>query len=126
MACAIPNAPAADAFPYDRQLALDLAEAYLKAYNRHNTGPLTAISFAKPVIHSAIAAHGRRLVFLSYASSNKETGAYVELELCRETSLLTAVDVGIVDNITAYRREASHITPAVYVASPIVCPAEVP
>ena len=119
------NAFAADAFRYDHQLALDLSQAYLVSLYRHNIpGALTLAE--TPLISSAIAAHGRHLVFVTYAGGHGAPSSYVELELCAETNLLTIVDVGSVDNIAAYRSSTAHITSKVYVASPAVCPNEMP
>jgi len=126
LACLTASALAADAFPYDKDLAIDLSKAYLQAYGRKNSEVALMPSLGKPHIVSAVAAGNRRLVFVSYAIAGKKNGAYVELELCGENGLLTVVDVGEVEPISAYREDAKHISYKTHVASPVVCPAEVP
>lgn len=111
-------ASANDAFHFDHRLALDLSRAYLRSSNLQQT-------HANALISSAIAAHNRHLVFVTFAGT-KESGAFVELELCAETHLLTVVGVGTVDDLEAYRADTSRITQKTLFASPPVCAAEIP
>ena len=113
-------ASATDAFRFDHRLALDLSRAYLRS-----SDPLHPAQYANALISSAVAAHDRHLVFVTFAGANG-AGSFIELELCAETHLLTIVDVGTVDNIEAYRADHAHITSKTFVASPAVCAAEVP
>jgi len=112
------TASANDAFPFDHRLALDLSRAYLRSSGLQHPD-------ANGLISSAVAAHNRHLVFVTFAGI-KGSGSFVELELCAETHLLTVVEVGAVDNLEAYRAGAARITPKTFVASPAVCAAEVP
>jgi hypothetical protein len=120
------GASAADAFHYDHRLALDLAQAYLSSSHRQNPSFDLYADPANAVISSAIAAHQRHLVFVSFTKSGGQAGSYVELELCAETNLLTVVDTGNVDNIQAYRADTMRVNSKIFVASPAECPAELP
>jgi hypothetical protein len=120
------SASAADAFNYDQRLALDLSRAYLSAFNRQHPAESGYTNAVHGLLSSTIAAQDRHLVFVTFADSSGPGGAYVELELCRETSLLTVVETGAVDNIQAYRADVMRVDSKIYVASPVVCPVEVP
>jgi hypothetical protein len=117
---------AADAFHYDQRLAIDLSRAYLSAFSRQHPTQSIYTDAAHGLVSSAIAAHDRPLVFVTFAGSSGPAGSYVELELCKETSLLTVVEAGSVDNIQAYRDSVMRVDSTIYVASPTVCPVEVP
>ncbi|MEW5836113.1 MAG: hypothetical protein AB1832_13715 [Pseudomonadota bacterium] len=116
------SASASDAFRFDHRLALDLSRAYLRSSDPQHP---TKYASANALISSAVAAHNRHLVSVTFASGNG-AGSFVELELCAETHLLTVVDVGTVDNIEAYRADHARITPKTFVTSPVVCAAEIP
>lgn len=120
------GASATDAFRYNHRLALDLAQAYLSSSHRQHPSLVVYTDSANSVISSAIAAHKRHLVFVTFAKAGSQAGSYVELELCAATSLLTAVDTGTVDNIQAYRADTMRVNSKMFVASPSVCSAEVP
>jgi hypothetical protein len=120
------SASAADAFHYDQRLAIDLSRAYLSAFNRKHPAESGYTDAARGLVSSAIAAHNRHLVFVTFAGSGGPGGSYVELELCKETNLLTVVEAGAVDNIQAYRADVMRVNSKIYVASPAVCPVEVP
>ncbi|OOG65625.1 hypothetical protein B0E46_04630 [Rhodanobacter sp. B04] len=120
------DASAAAAFRYDQRLAMDLARAYLNAFNRQHPDENGYASENHALVSSAIAARNRHLVFVTFAGTSGSGGFYVALEFCKETNLLTVADVGAVDNIQAYRDEATHVNLKTYVASPAVCPAEIP
>jgi hypothetical protein len=120
------SASAADAFHYDQRLAIDLSRAYLSAFNRQHPTPSGYTDAAHGLLSSSIAAHDRHLVFVTFAGSSGPAGSYVELELCKETNLLTVVEAGAVDNIQAYRDGVMRVNSKIYVASPAVCPIEVP
>lgn len=120
------SASAADAFHYDHRLALDLSKAYLSSFNRQHPTVNVYTDSANSSISSAIAAHDRHLVFVTFAGVSGPAGSYVELELCAETNLLTVVDTGTLDNIQAYRADTTRVTSKIFVASPAVCPTEVP
>ncbi|WP_140806122.1 hypothetical protein [Rhodanobacter glycinis] len=120
------SAYAADAFHYDQRLAIDLSRAYLSAFNRQHPTQSGYTDAAHGLVSSAIAAHDRHLVFVTFAGSSGSAGSYVELELCKETNLLTVVEAGAVDNIQAYRDGVMRVNSKIYVASPAVCPVEVP
>ncbi|WP_426701172.1 hypothetical protein ACPPVV_17665 [Rhodanobacter sp. Col0626] len=120
------GASAADAFHYDHRLALDLAQAYLSSSHRQHPSFDAYTDSANSAISSAIAAHKRHLVFVTFAKAGSQAGSYVELELCAETNLLTVVDTGTVDNIRAYRADTMRVNSKIFVASPAVCSAEVP
>jgi hypothetical protein len=120
------SAYAADAFHYDQRLASDLSRAYLSAFNRQHPAQSGYTDAAHGLVSPAIAAHDRHLVFVTFAGSSGPAGSYVELELCKETNLLTVVEAGAVDNIQAYRDGVLRINSKIYVASPAVCPVEAP
>jgi hypothetical protein len=120
------SAYAADAFHYDQRLAIDLSRAYLSAFKRQHPTQSGYTDAAHGLVSSAIAAHDRHLVFVTFAGSSGPAGSYVELELCKETNLLTVVEAGAVDNIQAYRDGVMRVNSKIYVASPTVCPVEVP
>jgi len=121
------SASATDAFHYDQHLAMDLSRAYLSAFNRQQDSVQSGYTdAARGLVSSAIAAHDRHLVFVTFAGRNSLAGSYVELELCKETNLLTVVEAGAVDNIQAYRDGIMRINSKIYVASPAVCPVAVP
>jgi len=120
------SAYATDAFHYDQRLAIDLSRAYLSAFNRQHPAQSGYTDAAHGLVTSAIAAHDRHLVFVTFAGSSGPAGSYVELELCKETNLLTVVEAGAVDNIQAYRDGVMRVNSKVYVASPAVCPIEAP
>jgi hypothetical protein len=120
------SAYAADAFHYDQRLAIDLSRAYLSAFNRQHPAQSGYTDAAHGLVSSAIAAHDRHLVFVTFAGSSGPAGSYVELELCKETNFLTVVEAGAVDNIQAYRDGVMRVNSKVYVASPAVCPVEAP
>jgi hypothetical protein len=118
------GASAAEPFVFDRQLALELAKAYL--HSNSKAASKVEVRTQEPSISSAIAAHNRHLVFVTYADVVGPSGSYVVLELCSETSLLTVVDVARADPIANYRLAVAGIEPTTYFAGPEVCPAEVP
>jgi len=120
------SASAADAFRYDQRLAMDLSQAYVSAFNRQHAAESGYANGAHALTSSAIAAHDRHLVFVTFADTSGLGGSYVELELCKETNLLTVVDTGAVDNIQAYRVDAMRVNSKTFVANPAVCPVEVP
>jgi hypothetical protein len=120
------SAYAADTFHYDQRLAIDLSRAYLSAFKRQHPTQSGYTDAAHGLVSSAIAAHDRHLVFVTFAGSSGPAGSYVELELCKETNLLTVVEAGAVDNIQAYRDGVLRINSKIYVASPAVCPVEAP
>jgi hypothetical protein len=120
------SASAADAFHYDQRLAIDLSRAYLSAFNRQHPAQSGYTDATQGLLSSSIAAHDRHLVFVTFAGSSGPAGSYVELELCKETNLLTVVEAGAVDNIQAYRDGVMRVNSKIYVASPAVCPIEVP
>jgi len=120
------SAYAADTFHYDQRLAIDLSRAYLSAFKRQHPTQSGYTDAAHGLVSSAIAAHDRHLVFVTFAGSSGPAGSYVELELCKETNLLTVVEAGAVDNIQAYRDGVMRVNSKVYVASPAVCPIEAP
>ena len=120
------SASAADVFHYDQRLAIDLSRAYLSAFNRQHPAESGYTDAAHGLVSSAIAAHDRHLVFVTFVGSSGPGGSYVELELCKETNLLTVVEAGVVDNIQAYRANIMRVNSKIYVASPAVCPVEVP
>jgi hypothetical protein len=120
------GASASEAFHYDHHLAFDLAKAYLSSFHRQHPAINVYTDSTNSSISSAIAAHNRHLVFVTFAEASGASGSYVELELCAETTLLTVVDTGTLDNIQWYRADTMRVTPKIFVASPAVCPNEVP
>lgn len=63
------SASAADAFHYDQRLAMDLSRAYLSAFNRQHSVQGDYTDAAHGLVSSAIAAHDRHLVFVTFAGS---------------------------------------------------------
>jgi len=66
---------AADAFHYDHRLALDLAQAYLRSLHRQHPSFDTYADSANSAISSAIAAHKRHLVFVTFAKAGSQAGS---------------------------------------------------
>jgi hypothetical protein len=115
---------AAPPFEFDRQLAVELARAYIHSQLRVSTNEeADRISYDKPLVVATVASKGRHLVSVTFASTGGPAGAYVLLERCEETGLLLAVDVGTVDNLASYRRDMGSVTSKTYVALPQICPA---
>lgn len=112
-------------FQYDRQLAIELARAYVQSSLR--AMPKDAglqLDYDKPLVLAAVDHAGRHLVSVTFAAKSGETGGYAVLERCEETGLLVGVDAGTVNGIAAYRQQMDAINPASYVALPRVCPTE--
>ena len=103
-----------------------MGSRHLSAFKRQHPTQSGYTDAAHGLVSSAIAAHDRHLVFVTFAGSSGPAGSYVELELCKETNLLTVVEAGAVDNIQAYRDGVMRVNSKIYVASPTVCPVEVP
>jgi hypothetical protein len=116
---------AAPPFEFDRQLAVELARAYIHSQLRVRTNEGTdRIGYDKPAIVATVDSKRRHLVSVTFASTGGPAGAYVVLERCEENGLLLAVDVGTVDNLQSYRRDMGSVNSKTYVALPRVCPAD--
>jgi hypothetical protein len=113
------------AFPFDRQLAVELAVAYVHAdYRQRPDFALPGVDYEHPVVVAVRDDHRRKLVFVTFTSTKAKWGAYVVLELCDSSSLLRPVDTANVDNIESYRAEVAKINSRIYVALPGVCQVE--
>jgi hypothetical protein len=115
---------AAPPFEFDRQLAVELARAYIHSQLRARTNEgADRIGYDKPWVIATVASEGRHLVSVTFASAGGPAGAYVVLERCEENGLLLAVDAGTVDNLESYRRDVGSVNSKTYVALPQICPA---
>jgi hypothetical protein len=63
-----------------------------------------ALSFETPVVMAAVAKGKRKLVFVSFSSSEKPAGAFVMLEHCEANDLLVVAESGTVSNVARYRK----------------------
>jgi len=116
---------AAPPFEFDRQLAVELARAYIHSHSRVKTNEGgDRIGYDKPSVVAVVDSKGRHLVSVTFGSAGGSAGAYVVLERCEENGLLLAVDVGTVDNLESYRRDMGSVNSKTYVALPRVCPAD--
>ena len=116
---------AAPAFEFDRQLAVELARAYIHSQLRMRANEGTdRIAYNRPSVVAAVDSKGRHLVSVTFASTGGPAGAYVVLERCEENGLLLAAEVGTVDNLENYRRDMGSVNSKTYVAVPRVCPAD--
>jgi hypothetical protein len=116
---------AAPPFEFDRQLAIELARAYIHSQLRVKANEGTdRIGYDKPSLVATVDSAGRHLVSVTFAAAGGPAGAYVVLERCEENGLLLAVDVGTVDKIESYRHDMGSVSSKTYVALPRVCPAD--
>lgn len=117
-------AVAADApFKFDRQLALDLAGAYVRAEQRARPDrALPGIAYGTPDVVARVAMGGRHLVYVTYQSTKPTWGATVVLELCAANSELTVVDVAWTDGLDRYLSEVRSVNEGVSVGLPAACP----
>lgn len=114
---------AAEPFLYDRQLAVELATAYVRSHFRERPEhAVQGLSFKDPNVMAVIAKGKRKLVVVSFSSSEKPAGAFVTLEQCKENGLLVAAESGAVDNVERYRKEIGGITTQTFIEASSVCP----
>lgn len=108
---------------YDRQLAVELARAYVRAdFRKKPDMALPGVDYRHPVVVAAFAAKGRAYVFVSFSSTKPNWGAYVTFQVCKSTPSLVPADSGTVDNISSLRADNAKVGPQVYVALDDVCP----
>jgi hypothetical protein len=115
---------AADAlFSYDRQLAVDLSVVYLKAYFR--TWPkavVPGVDFRHPEVIALRDAKRRKLIFVTFASTQSAAGATATFQVCDEPPQLRVTDVDTVDPIGSYRDSLKKGQGQVFVHLDDVCP----
>ena len=112
-------------FKYDRQLAIDLARAYVQWSIRSLTGEQAVqIDYNKLEVVAIVDRDGRKLVSVTFPTTTGASGGYALLERCEETGLLVAADVGTVSNLENYRQGMDSVNAKTYLAVPRVCPPE--
>jgi hypothetical protein len=110
-------------FSYDKELAIDLAEAYIRWELRIERRPeVGEINFRQPFIHSATDRAGRNFVFVAFPSSSSSWGAYATFQVCQFTPLLIPNEASTVNTFKAYWDSTKAINPEVFVAIPDACP----
>jgi len=110
-------------FKYDRQLAIELAQAYIRWELRFpNQSEVGGIDFRKPHIHSATDRAGLNFVFVAFPSSTTSWGAYATFQVCESTPLLMPNDTSTVSTFKAYWEATKRVNPTVYADLPDVCP----
>ena len=110
-------------FSYDRQLAIELAKAYVRYELRlDRKNDVGEINFHRPFIKAATDSAGRNFVFVGFSSSKNTWGAYATFQVCESTPLLLPNDASTVKPFQAYWNDTDKVSPKVYVALPDICP----
>lgn len=119
---AAPVVSSAAPFAFDRQLAIDLAIAYVDADFRARPAiAIPGIDFEHPEVTTAIAAQSRRYVFVTFSSSKAREGAFATFQVCADTPSLMPVDSGTTGDIGAMRAAHGAVGPETHVALPDGC-----
>jgi len=119
----VSTATGSPTFSYDKELAIDLAEAYIRWELRIDRQPeVGEINFRKPFIHSVTDRAGRNFVFVAFPSSLSSWGAYAIFQVCQSTPLLVPNEASTVNTFKAYWDSTKAINPEVFVAVPDACP----
>ena len=96
-----------------RQRLVALAVTHLSAeIQRYPQAALPGLDLAHPQVLARSAAHGRRLIFVSFESRLARWGQYETFELCAHSSRIERVDFGRIGDIDLYRATISTINPA--------------
>jgi hypothetical protein len=110
-------------FKYDRRLVIDLSVVYVKAYLRASPKEaLPGLDFQHPDVIALRDVKRRKLVFVSFASSQTTAGATATFQQCDEPSQLRVADVGTVDPISSYRDSLRQNDGSYFVHLDDVCP----
>ncbi len=114
-------------FSYDRALAVDLGSAYVHSYAR--AAPkyrwIFGLDFKSPLVMDNVFKNNRRVVEVVYRSSRQRSFAYVQLELCPQTGLLTVIEAGTVDgDFVSYVDAFSKATKETFLDAVRTCPIE--
>ena len=113
----------APTFLYYKQLAIDLAKAYIRWELRLESQPeVGEIDFRKPYIKATTDKAGRNFVFVGFPSSTTNWGAFATFQVCKSTPLLVPNESSTVNTFKAYWAATQKINSAVYVALPDTCP----
>jgi len=116
-------AAGAPAFNFDKELAIDLAKAYIRWELRIENQPeVGEIDFNKPFIHSATDSGGRKFVFVAFPSSTSSWGAFATFQACQSTALLVPNEASTVNTFKAYWDATKTVNSEVFVALPDTCP----
>jgi hypothetical protein len=111
------------AFKYDRHFVIDLSVVYVKAYLRKPLKEaLPGLDFQHPDVVALRDVKRRKLVFVSFASSQTTAGATATFQQCDEPPLLRVADVGTVDPISSYRDSLRQNDGSYFVHLDAVCP----
>jgi len=96
-----------------RTTLVDLAVAHVHAeFQKYPQAVLPGLDFEHPQVLARNAAHGRRLVFVSFESKLARWGQYEIFELCAQSARIERVDSGRVDDIDLYRATVATISPS--------------
>lgn len=96
-----------------RKTLVNLAVAHLRAeIQKYPQAALPGLDLEHPQVLARSAAHGRRLVFVSFESRLARWGRYETFELCAHSARIERVDFGRVEDIDLYRATVSTIGPA--------------
>lgn len=110
-------------FKFNRQQAIDLAAARIRAEARkYPQSALPGVDFDHPLV-VAVRAQNRKLVFVSFASTLAKWGEYAALELCGSSSKVIPIASGKVIDIEVFRNEVAKIGPATPIYLRNVCAA---
>ena len=105
VAALVAQATSGSAFQYDRQLAEELATAYVRSHFRARPDHIVlGLDYRKPVV-IATTASGRQLVFVTFTSSTGKGGASVAFEQCHASGLLVAAESSATDNVESLLRD---------------------
>lgn len=111
------------AFSFNKELAIDLAKAYIRWELRIKHQPeLGEIDFSHPFVHSATDRAGRNFVFVAFPSSTSSWGAFATFQACQSTPLLVPNEASTVNTFQAYWDATKAINSEVFVALPDTCP----
>jgi hypothetical protein len=119
-----PSGNAADAlFIYDHKLAVDLSVVYLKAYFRAwPKAAMPGVDFRHPEVIALRDAKRRKLIFVTFGSTQSAAGATATFQLCDEPPQLRVTEVDTVDPIGSYRESLKEGQGQVFVHLDDVCP----
>jgi hypothetical protein len=97
-------------FQFDRQQAIDLAAARIRAEAlKYPQSAVPGVDFDHPLV-VAVRAQQRKFVFVSFASTLAKWGEYAAFEVCGGSTKVVPIASGKVIDIEAFRDEVAKIS----------------
>jgi hypothetical protein len=113
---------AAGPFDFDRRQAIDMAVTLVRTnFAKHPAAAIPGVDFEHPLVTAVRTQPRRDFIFVSFASSFAQWGAYAIFEVCGPTARVVANGVGKVIDIGDFRAIVAGIGPKTRLALPDVC-----